>query len=379
MKRYRILVVCGGSHVSGLEIMNLTLIKQLKEMGHSVTCLVSGWNDGTFISRLQALEIPYTVVKLGNIYITRPTWSIASILNLPTAILHIKNILKQNKPDVIILNDSRNFLYTGFIWNGLNIIFWEHNLPSQSIFNTITYKKLYKKAAIIVACSDFVKKRLETLILQKDKIKTVYNGIEITENNLTKVSNKSDSCIRIGIVGQVIPRKNHLVLIEALSVLRKEGLNCTLYIYGNNETEYAATVRDFIYISGLSEYVHWMGFLTDKITIFSNLDIVVVPSEDEPFGLVALEPALWKIPVVAAHSGGLTELIEAESTGLFFQPGDSHELAAQLLRLINQPNLISQMGHAAQARVVQHFSATKMAVRFVEIFDQLNRPKISKK
>lgn len=379
MKHFRVLVVCGGSHVSGMEIMNLTLIKQLTEMEHSVSCLVSGWNDGVFIARLQALEIPYTIVKLGNLYITRPGWTLASLLNLPKAIFRIKKLLSHYKPDIVLLNDGRNFLYTSYLWNGFNVIFWEHNLPAISAFNRLTYNKIHRKAQVIVACSEFVKKRLEALISPSRKIITVHNGIDLTGAGPSTVLKEQHADVRIGIVGQLVPRKGHLLLIEAISRLIDKGLNCNLFIYGNDQTEYAATVRAFALERKVSEHIQWMGFVSDKNDIFSHLDIVVVPSTDEPFGLVALEPALWHIPSVVAASGGLPELVVAGSTGLLFQPGNADDLATQLEILIRRPALRLEMGRQAYSRVLQYFSANKMAARFIDIFDQLNITETNKR
>lgn len=379
MKQFRVLFVCGGSHVSGMEIMNLTLMKQLKAMGHSVACLASGWNDGVFIARLQASQIPCTIVKLGNLYVTRPSWTLASLLNLPKAIFRIKQLLAHYNPDIVILNDGRNFLYTGFLWNRYKMIFWEHNLPVQSTFNRITYNKIHQKAQAVIACSDFVKKRLETLISSSRKIITIHNGIDLAETGQSDVLKEQHGDVRIGIVGQIIPRKGHQLLVEAISLLIKKGLNCTLFIYGNVQTEYATSVRAFALQCGMSEHIQWMGFVGDKNEIFSHLDIVVVPSADEPFGLVALEPALWNVPVIVAESGGLPELVVAGSTGLLFQPGDYNNLATQLEILIKRPELRLKMGRQAHKRVLQYFSASQMTTRFIDIFDQLNITETNKR
>lgn len=362
------MVVCSGSHVAGLEIMNLTLMKQLQENGHSVFCLASGWNNGDFTKRLETLSIPFQCVKLGNLYASRPAWTLVTILNLPEAVVQIKNLLKKYEPDIVILNEHRNFLYTGFLWKGWKMVYWEHNLPALSIFNKITYKKLQSKAHALIACSEFVKNRLEVLTPGASNIAIVHNGIDTAPgNNLKKdTTETTDKLVRLGIIGQVIPRKGHLLLIEALGALLQKNINCAVYIYGNDQTEYAARVREFVLEHGLTDRVHWKGFLSDKNNIFSQLDIVVVPSTDEPFGLVALEPALWEIPVVAARSGGLPEIITHEFNGLLFTPGNYADLYAQLERLICQPQLRLELGRRAKTVLTERFSADRMADRFME-------------
>ncbi len=369
MPGYRILVVCGGNTVSGLEIANLTLMKQLKEIGYSVCCLTSGWNDGAFISRLQALDIPYQCVKLGNLYISRPVWTLDTILNFPKAVFQIRNLLKRFQPDTIILNDHRSFLYSGFLWKGFNVIFWEHNLPPVNLFNKITYGRLAKTVSHIVACSEYVNLRLSEFIISgRSKIRTIYNGIDTADSYVAHETKRMDNGIRIGIVGQVILRKGHMLLAEALSILVDRGLPCAVYIYGNDQTLYASEVRYLAEKMGLNKHIHWMGFVQDKNMIYNNLDIVVVPSMNEPFGLVALEPALWEIPVVAVRSGGLPEIIIHEFNGLLFELDNYNDLAAQLEKLISRPQFRSEIGRQAKTVLMERFSASRMADRFIEIF-----------
>lgn len=356
--------------MSGQEIVNLTLMKELKEKGHTVFCLASGWNNGDFTARLEALSIPYQCVKLGNLYISRPAWTMFTILNLPKAIFQIKSLLRKCQPDIVILNDCRNFLYTGFLWEGYKVIYWEHNLPVLQFFNKITYKKLQNETCTLVACSEFVKKRLEELTPGVSNIAIIYNGIDTASGNIFKKysTESTDKLIRIGIIGQVIPRKGHLLLMEALKKLRQDNHNCAIYIYGNDGTEYATQVRAFVHEHRLTDRVNWKGFISDKNNIYNHLDIVVVPSTDEPFGLVALEPALWEVPVVAARSGGLPEIIQHEFNGLLFEAGDCKDMAAQLEKLISRPQLRSEIGQKAKTVLTERFSAGRMAERFIEIF-----------
>lgn len=367
MPAYRTLIVCNGATVSGLEIANLTLMKQLKEKGHSVYCLTSGWNDGAFIARLQTLDIPFKCVKLGNIYISRPDWTLDTMLNFPKAVLQIKNLLKIFQPDTIILNDHRNFLYTGFLWRSFNVIFWEHNLPPVNLFNKITYRRLAKTVSHIIACSEYVNRRLSRLISGRSKIRTIYNGVDTNARYLQDEKIKTDTSVQIGIIGQVIPRKGHLLLVEALRILITRGFPCKVHIYGNDQTDYASEVRKLVEELGLNKHIHWMGFVQDKNMIYNNVDIVVVPSDGEPFGLVALEPALWEVPVVVARSGGLPEIIKHEFNGLLFEPGNSNDLAMQLEKLISCPPLLSDMGQQAKTVLMEQFSAGRMAERFIEL------------
>ena len=67
MNKNKILVFIGGAYVSGLEVVTLHLIGELKREGHSVRCIVNGWNDGMIIKELQKMEVPFDEDTLGSI------------------------------------------------------------------------------------------------------------------------------------------------------------------------------------------------------------------------------------------------------------------------------------------------------------------------
>src|ERR1700733_9023907 len=100
MKNKRILFIVGASYVSGLENITLHLIRGLKERGYEVKCVINGWNDGVFKSTLQSLGIDFFEMKLGWIYITKPKWTIDTLLHWPGAYFKFKKAIRSFDPDI---------------------------------------------------------------------------------------------------------------------------------------------------------------------------------------------------------------------------------------------------------------------------------------
>jgi glycosyltransferase involved in cell wall biosynthesis len=111
--------------------------------------------------------------------------------------------------------------------------------------------------------------------------------------------------------------------------------------------------------------VRWTGFLADRDRLYGDLDIVVAPAVDEPFGLTVAEAGSYGLPVVAARSGAFPELIEEERTGLLFEPGDATGLAQALERLVGDAALRRRLGEAARARVGARFTVENMTECFL--------------
>ena len=155
--------------------------------------------------------------------------------------------------------------------------------------------------------------------------------------------------LRIGFVGTLVWHKGVHVLMQALRRLPPTGFE--LKVYGSPDVfpAYAARLRSEA--EGLP--VRFMGaFSRDHIDeVYGQLDILVVPSlwlENSP--LVIHEAYMAGVPVVAAEIGGIPELVEAERTGLLYEPDDPAALASALQRLIEHPHLLQQLTEAVRER-----------------------------
>jgi glycosyltransferase involved in cell wall biosynthesis len=112
-----------------------------------------------------------------------------------------------------------------------------------------------------------------------------------------------------------------------------------------------------------------MGYERDKVKIFSELDICVVPScFGDPFPTVAMEAGVYGLPVVATRCGGLPEIIEDGVTGLLVDPEQPDQLANKIEWLIQNPEAARAMGMAARDRVFNQFTVEKMVEQFESLF-----------
>lgn len=357
----KILFVIPASYIAGTEKIMLSIMVGLKERGYLINCLVSGWSDGEFPKLLQEANIPLHSVKLGFVYIKKPLWTLDSLVHYPEAFIRVRLLLRAFTPDLIYHSSFRSLITLSPLIRKYPNILHVHDYPFATKANQFFYKLADRQAEFFIAVSGTIKKALEKIGVRSSKITMVFNGLTIPNrmSKPTDISHKQK--IVIGIVGQIIPRKGHHVVIEALNLLRKKASFFYLNIYGHGDEVYIKQLKNLAKRYGLEDKINWMGFEDDQHKLYQSVDLVVVPTiSPEPFGLVAIEPTLYGKLVIAAASGGLAEIVEHRKTGLSFEPGNAENLVAILNEVNSHRAEIPVMILKAQKQLETKFSSEKM-------------------
>lgn len=113
-----------------------------------------------------------------------------------------------------------------------------------------------------------------------------------------------------------------------------------------------------------------MGAVSEPATFYRRLDLFVLPSLDEAFGLVLLEAMAAGLPVVGTRVGGIPEILEDGSQGLLVAPADSHALAEAIRALWNDPARRGRMGATARQQAL-HFDIGRTAKELQAAYEEL--------
>lgn len=151
--------------------------------------------------------------------------------------------------------------------------------------------------------------------------------------------------LRIGYIGQIAPHKGVHVLLKAIRQLGNADGRWELHIYGDTARfpQYAEHLRR---LAGEHPRIRFEGRVENRRipAVLTDLDVLVVPSiwyENAP--LTIMEAHAAGVPVVASDLGGMTELVRHEQDGLRFRPGDEGDLARQIRRLLDEPDLLARL------------------------------------
>jgi glycosyltransferase involved in cell wall biosynthesis len=169
----------------------------------------------------------------------------------------------------------------------------------------------------------------------------------------------------VGFVGQLIDRKNPLLLIRALERIRDRSNLKALFVGdGPLREPLAAEIARL----GLSDRVRLVPFQDDVQDVLDAIDVLVLPSRQESFGLVLLEAGARCKPVIACDSEGPSEIVVAGKTGLLVPQDDPESLANAIESMFNGELDRRALGEAGRNRVEAFFDPSKNTRLLESIF-----------
>jgi N-acetyl-alpha-D-glucosaminyl L-malate synthase BshA len=121
----------------------------------------------------------------------------------------------------------------------------------------------------------------------------------------------------------------------------------------------------------LTDHVHFLGEQDYIENILAVSDLLLLPSEQESFGLVALEAMSCGVPVVGSRAGGLPEVVLHGETGYLFPVGDVEEMAEASVRLLSSPEEHGRLSAGARRRAREHFEASAIVPQYERLYQGL--------
>lgn len=161
------------------------------------------------------------------------------------------------------------------------------------------------------------------------------------------------------------------LLVEAFTIARRTIRDLRLSMAGSGPME--ADLRRRINELSLTEAVNFPGYLTREqvVDYLSDHHMLVMPSRMESFGVSALEAASCARPVIASKVGGIPEVVADSQTGILVAPENIEALAAAIVKLSTDRELMEKMGQAGRRFVAENYDFEKSLDQMAELYDRL--------
>jgi len=180
----------------------------------------------------------------------------------------------------------------------------------------------------------------------------------------------------VGTVGRIYPGKGQLELVEAVLRAAESEPRIRLLVVGEiRHRKYGKKIRNFLARSRFRDRVILTGFQAGMGEVLAALDLMVIPSRVESFGLSVLEAMAAGVPVLAVRRGGIPEIITAGEDGVLVDAPDPREISRAILALVRDPERTRRLALNARKKVAQKFSLSRQ-VRETEavLRECLSRP-----
>ena len=194
----------------------------------------------------------------------------------------------------------------------------------------------------------------------------------------TRLQGVRPRALLLGVVAQLTPWKGQDTAVEALRLLRQRGIDAHLLLIGSakfrspstrfDNEAYVAELRQQIAAAGLEGQVSFLGERDDVPELIAALDVLLLPSWEEPFGRALVEAMALKVPVVATSVGGPPEILSDGREGFLVEPRDPAAWAAAITRFAESTTLGREMGRAGRRRVEQTFGLDRHVGAMLEVY-----------
>lgn len=369
-----ILEVCTSRSWGGMEMQVLKTSKALSGRGHSVRLI--GYPQATLLQEAAAIGIPCLSLPFKNgIHFGD--------------ILRLRKFLKRYPVDIIHTQFSRDLRFIVPAIEGFAPripVVLTKRVGSYIRKKDILHRYLYSRVNLVTTISLEIQQNvIDTCPIDASRVEILYNGISIERftravverNKIRQNFEVTANDLVVGMVGRFSPGKGHEELLHALKSIITQRNNVYAWVIGEasyGENEYAQKIRELSQSLDLNGKVRFTGFRKDIPELMNAMDILVVPSHAEAFGNVAIEGMAAGLPVVAANSAGLVEIVQENITGTLVPPQNSPRLAAAILQLVDDPERRKRFGQAGRDYVTIHFDENKQFEKLENTFYRLIRP-----
>lgn len=386
-RRYKVKVIFYNhtGQVSGAERVMLMILSGLDGARFQASVICPAEGDLTWLAESLGAQVS-NVELLRARFTWRPDYLVKYLKSFAEVIFELRRKLVEARPDLIHANTIRAGLVATAATIGTDIpVLWHlHDMmPHHPLSTLVRWFAALSRRTKLLAVSRAVAARFQGGLLRwlsgHAKIRVIHNAISLNRfvadtaasSRVRRELGVSEEQFLMGIVGQITRRKGQLELIRAFAKVAKQIPEAVLAVVGaplfNDDHEYLAELKGVAGNLGVADRVIFTGARNDVPMLMQALDLLVLNSKAEPFGLVVLEAMACETPVLATAVDGVPELIRHGVTGWLIPPGNEKELAKGLVTLATDRKLRNALAREARSNTVPKFSAEKYQ-RLIEAY-----------
>jgi len=317
----------------------------------------------------------------------------------------VQKIIKDFKPDIVHTHAAKPGAVGRLAASSLKVpvivhtyhghVFHSYFNPAKTKFIINTERWLAKKSDALIAISDQQKKELteEFKIAEQDRFKIIPLGFELNkfcENQEQKRKKFRDEFrlkeneIAIGIIGRLVPVKNHFLFLAGIShVLKNSSKKIKAFIIGDGETRESLQQKAKEMGISCATYdtadddaaLTFTSWRSDIDVVNAGLDVIVLTSLNEGTPVSLIEAQAANRPIVSTRVGGISDIVIENETALLCDVNDETGFKENLLRIIEDDDLRRCLGKKSGDHVIKKFSVERLARDMANLYNGLLKEK----
>lgn len=333
-----------GRGLGGIERAFVNYAEALLARGHRVTCVIS---PGAAVqSELEKIKTPNLAIEpLRNFGV----WDVCAMHALS------KRIAK-TKPDAILTHGTRAATFAKRVKNRPAIAALAHNYSINRLLG----------ADVVFAISKHLKETIEAADPAQNVV-MIPNMIGVKQVAVARKNFHQPPVI--GAMGRFVEKKGFADLLEAFAMLKKNNISFRAILAGDGEE--AKNLKSKTEKLGLTAQVSFPGWIKNTEAFYQEIDIFVLPSLHEPFGIVLLEAFAGATPVITTDTEGPSEIVTRGKNALVVERGNVQQLADAMKTLLYDAAYAENLGKVGLETVTERYHMDVIGARIESELIQL--------
>lgn len=292
-----------------------------------------------------------------------------------SAVKNWKKLIQKHQIDVVWIRDTRDMQVAGLAKNAaegdVKLVYQQAmqlGVSKKDPFHTMRFRRidawispLSFLANQVEQLTNFPKERIHVIPLgtRANRFQNLPDKVEIR-----KQLKLPEEAIIGGLVGRIDPLKGQHFMVEVVASITQRYPNFHLLLVGeptkNEGEEHFDAIQELIRENKLEDRVHVLPFMADIEKAFACMDLAIMASAGETFGMVTIEAMMSGLPVLGTNSSGTPELLGNGELGVLFEPGNLDDAKSALKSLLDDEDSRRRIGMKAQKHALIHYSMKRV-------------------
>ncbi len=362
----RLLCITDSVAMGGDTRCEVWLLRTIDKQRFAVTAFTSP--EGTTPAQISGIaDIRHVAAPFGVLDddpAKRRLWhKVGSAVSFVGALAKVAWVAWKTKPQIVFTGDRSRSMMAARLAARISsaaLVYHPQFFFDPSYHNAGLKRKTALQADLVITNSGYTNQTYADVGVPSENLLIAYNGLDVDAFSPGSGAEAraqlgiADDSLVLGIFSIFGPFKGQALLLRAMPNVLEAVPNAHLLLVGDGDIR--EELERLTAELHLERHVTFAGFRRDTLPFYRALDVYVMASTQEPFGLVTVEAMACAKPVVGTNSGGTPEIIVDHETGLLVPPSQPEALAEGIITLLRDPARRQDMGQKGRQRVLEKFT-----------------------